>query len=147
MYWKVKTQPTMGNCQSEQCMLKKPSRQESMAREYIQAAQVLLDDYYEHRFGASLDELEMRYFKRLREYIKQIKMFMAQNMIHTDDLQNAITVIKDVESEIVLAGGEFDGETRHRMGFADPVVFMDRINKVSGVTIKKPKKTTTRKKK
>jgi len=146
MYWKAKTQPAMGNCQSEQCMLKKPSRQESMAREYIQAAQLLLDDYYEHRFGASLDELETRYFKRLREYIKQIKLFMAQNMIHTDDLQNAVTVIKDVESEIVLAGGNVTGSTANRAAYTDPVVFMDRVSRVSGVAITKPKKSSRRKK-
>ena len=117
-----------------------------MAHEYVHAAQVLLDDYYENRVGVPYEDLDIRYFKRLREYIKHIKSFMGKNMLHESDIQDAIDVIRDVESEIVLAGGNVTGSTSNRAAYTDPVVFMDRVSRVSGVTIVKPKKTTTRKK-
>jgi hypothetical protein len=153
MYWKAKPQQVdvtsrIGQNTSKpmQSQMKKMTQQESMAHEYVHAAQILLDDYYENRVGVPYEDLDIRYFKRLREYIKYIKSFMSKNMIHESDIQDAIDVIRDVESEIVLAGGSVTGSTANRAAYTDPVVFMDRVSRVSGVAITKPKKSSRRKK-
>lgn len=152
MYWKTKSQhgttPQLSKSipETSSHYTKKMTQQESMAHEYVHAAQVLLDDYHENRIGVPYEDLDIRYFKRLREYIKYIKSFMSKNMIHESDIQDAIDVIRDVESEIVLAGGSVTGSTANRAAYTDPVVFMDRVSKVSGVAITKPKKSSRRKK-